>query len=242
MIPTEETFKTLNEIRDTPVSEENSAKEIIDTEYQETINNYIKEYGTFFEIHKDGFLSGKNTKKKFNEVMKTIEAIFTGNYNSSKVSINAISFDYKELDKLFAEAGIKNKDQSKMKDKFIPKTPLNLYSSSNKLLRDYLNNYFTNDKDIYDELLLDILSLLYYFKIPVIGGKWIEHYKPEEEKNMRGSVVKSPRKEKNPKKRELSKAEIEASDIDELNDIIKEIIAILIDLFKSIKNNWKKIY
>ena len=59
---------------------------------------------------------------------------------------------------------------------------------------------------------------------------------------MRGSVVKSPRKEKNPKKRELSKAEIEASDIDELNDIIKEIIAILIDLFKSIKNNWKKIY
>ena len=242
MIPTEETFKTLNEIRDTPVSEENSAKEIIDTEYQETINNYIKEYGTFFEIHKDGFLSGKNTKKKFNEVMKTIEAIFTGNYNSSKVSINAISFDYKELDKLFVEAKIKGKDQSKIKDKFIPKTPLSLYSSSNKLLRDYLNNYFTNDKDIYDELLLDILSLLYYFKIPVIGGKWIEHYKPEEEKNMRGSVVKSPRKEKNPKKRELSKAEIEASDIDELNDIIKEIIAILIDLFKSIKNNWKKIY
>ena len=59
---------------------------------------------------------------------------------------------------------------------------------------------------------------------------------------MRSSVIKSPLKEKNPKKRELSKAEIEPLDIDELNDIIKEIIAILIDLFKSIKNNWKKIY
>ena len=169
MIPTEETAKTFNEIRESSVSAESSSSENIDTENKVYIDNYIKENGKFFEIHKEGIFGGKNTIKKFNEVMKTIEAIFTGNYFSSKVSINSISFDYKELDKMFVEAGIKYKEQQKLKDKFIPKTPLNLYNSSNKLLKDYLNNNFINDKEIYNELLLDILSLLYYFKIPVIG-------------------------------------------------------------------------
>ena len=138
---------------------------------------------------------------------------------------------------MFVEAGIKYKEQQKLKDKFIPKTPLNLYNSSNKLLKDYLNNNFINDKEIYNELLLDILSLLYYFKIPVIGEKWIEHYKIQEEKT---NVAKTIHSEKNIRKREASNADIEELDINELNEVIKEIIAILIDLFQLIKTNKKK--
>ena len=237
MIPTEETTKTLNEIRNSTIIPEDASKEIIDGEYKNYIKTFIKAKGKFFEIHKESFLGGKNTRKKFDEVMKTIEAIFTGNYFASKVSINAISFDYKELDKLYIDAGIKDKEQ-KIKDRFLPKTPLSLYSSSNRLLREYLNNNFSNENNIYNELLIDILSLLYYFKIPVIGEKWIEHYKAEE---VRSSIIKSPRKDKNPKKiKEVSKISLERPDIGELNDIIKEIIAILIDLFEVIKNNKKK--
>jgi hypothetical protein len=237
MIPTEETTKTLNEIRNSTSTPEDFSTETTDVEYKNYIKSFIDTKGKFFEIHKESFLGGKNTRKKFDEVMKTIEAIFTGNYFASKVSINAISFDYKELDKLYIDAGIKDKEQ-KIKDKFLPKTPLSLYSSTNRLLREYLNNNFSNEKNIYNELLVDILSLLYYFKIPVIGEKWIDHYKVEE---VRSSIIKSPRKDKNPKKiKEVSKISLERPDIGEINDIIKEIIAILIDLFEVIKNNKKK--
>ena len=237
MIPTEETTKTLNEIRNSTSTLEDISIETIDVEYKNFIKSFIEAKGKFFEIHKDSFLGGKNTRKKFDEVMKTIETIFTGNYFTSKVSINAISFDYKDLDKLYIDAGIKDKEQ-KIKDKFLPKTPLSLYSSTNRLLREYLNNNFVNEKNIYNELLIDILSLLYYFKIPVIGEKWIDHYKIEE---VRSSIIKSPRKDKSNKKiKTVSKISLARPDIGELNDIIKEIIAILIDLFEVIKNNKKK--
>ena len=135
MIPTEETTKTLNEIRNSTSTPESFSCETTDIEYKNYIKSFIDAKGKFFEIHKESFLGGKNTKKKFDEVMKTIEAIFTGNYFASKLSINAISFDCKELDKLYIDAGIKDKEQ-KIKDKFLPKTPLSLYSSTNGLLRE----------------------------------------------------------------------------------------------------------
>ena len=237
MIPTEETTKTFNEIRESTSSSESGSNEISNIEIQnkEEIKKFIEEKGKFFTIHKESLLGGKNTLKKFDEVMKTIEAIFTGSYTASKVSINAISFDYKDLEKLYSNAGLKEKD-SKTKDKFIPKTPLNLYSSSNKLLSEYIDNGFTNNKNIYNEILLNILSLLYYFKIPVIGEKWIERHKIKKEKN---TIIKSPRKEKSNKKvKEPSKNEGNTF-IEQLSDVIKEIIAILVDLFETVKNNRK---
>ena len=232
MIPTEETTNTLKEIRDSTKSPEKiKSNEKIDLEYKQYLKELIEKNGKFFEIHKESVFGGKNTRKKFDEVMKTIEAIFTGSYTSSKVSINAISFDYKELDQLFFNSKIKDKEQ-KCKDKFLPKTPLSLYTSTNKLLGDYLNNNFTNNKTIYNELLLDILSLLYYFKIPFIGNKWIEHYNVGKEKE-KSIIFKSEKKEKSSK---LSKNEDETQDL-KLNEIIKEIIAILVDLFEVIKND-----
>ena len=62
-------------------------------------------------------------------MMKTIETIFTGNY-STKTGINAIT--YKELTSVYSKPGVKDKD------KFLPKTPLNLYCSTNGLLNKYM--------------------------------------------------------------------------------------------------------
>ena len=228
MIPTEETTNTINEIRESVKTRDNIIKENDDDEKNIINNNEIKQFieenGHFFEIHKDSSFFGgkKNTYKKFDEVMKTIESIFTGSYTSNKTSINAISFDYKELDTLYNDAKLNNIDKNK-KNKFFPKTPLSLYYSTNKLLDDYLRNNFSNDDGIENDLLIYILSLLYYFKIPLIKEKWIEHYKSN--KNIK----------KNNENKDNTKVENERSDIKELNEIIKEIIAILIDLFKAVE-------
>ena len=238
MIPTEETVKKIKEFGDTPERDDEPEAQPPVKIYDQDIDKFIKEKGTFFEIHKDAFIGGKpNTRKKFDEVMKTIEALFFGRFDSSKNSISAISFDYKELEQLYNSAGIKEEENDKKKkdkNKFIPKTPLNLYASTNKLLSDYLNNNFNNKQNINNELLIDILSLLWYFKIPLIGQKWIESYKVEkDEKNnlQKGSPSKKNRESKIEKKIENDK-----QDVNELNEIIKKIIAVLIDLFMVIKD------
>ena len=92
--------------------------------------------------------------------MKTIEGIFTGIY-SNKTAIYHIT--YKELTNVYSKKGVKEKD------KFLPKTPLNLYYSSKELLQRYMRNKFQNGKEDYDEILFDILSLLFYFKILNFG-------------------------------------------------------------------------
>ena len=234
MIPTEETTNTMKEIRESLAPKENVSDETEDKNYIELVNNFIKKNGTFFAIQKDGILSLKeNTEKKFTEVMTTIETIFLGNFTSNSISKNIISFDYKELEQLYKDAGLKSKKDKKI---FYPKTPLVLYASTNKLLNNYLNNNFTNNDNIYDELLLDILTLLYYFKIPLIKEKWIDQYKSSKTDI---NMEKAPLKEKLHKKT-TKKSEKDKIGISELKETIQEIIAILIDLFSVIKNIRKK--
>jgi hypothetical protein len=243
MIPTEETTKTMKEIRESSKSNDSYLKDIDDgkdTDNNKEINQFIEQYGQFFEIHKDSsfFSSKKNTYKKFDEVMKTIESIFTGSYTAGKTSMNAISFDYKELDQLYIEAGLNAIDKDKKK--FYPKTPLSLYYSTNRLLNDYLSNDFSNDDSIENDLLIYILSLLYYFKIPLIREKWIEHYKINN--NNESNLLKLISKDKIKKSKDANdnvKVETERKDVNELNEIIKKIIAILVDLFKAIQNQKK---
>ena len=171
MLPTEETTKAFNEKQkgdiDKNEKDEIEINENIDENKDKEEKKYISEHGKFFDE--------KNKKKKFDEMLKIIEAIFTGNY-SSKTGINTIT--YKELNTSYD----KNRKDAKPKDNFIPKTPLILYYSSKELLAKYINNQYEINKANYDELLSDILSLIFYFKIPVIGEKWIEHYKTEKEK------------------------------------------------------------
>jgi hypothetical protein len=266
MIPTEETFKTLNEVNYSYVSRNNSdisnsisgdEAPIVKSDSNENnnknkeeMNIYIKQKGTFFEVQEGGIFSGnKNTKKKFEEVVRTIEALFSGRYDSSKNSLKAIDFDYKELEQLYNDYNLVDEEREKEKNNkvkgkhnFLPKTPLNLFDSTRKLLLEYLNNNLSISKNRYNELLIDILSLLWYFKIPDIGGKWIEFYK-EEDSNPKEDL--SPKKDKNSRKGKESKPEkrnIEKKIIPSgFNEILKKIIAVLINLFEVIniikKNN-----
>ena len=173
MLPTEETTKVFNEKQKgetnkvIPGKNENDINDDTDINVGENKEEekYIKEYGLPFE---DKLV--KNTKKfDIKEIMKIIDTIFTGNY-TQKSKINAIT--YKELNTLYSKKGVKPKDS------FIPKTPLNLYYSTISLLNKFIKNNFKNNKDDYDDILNNILSLLFYFKIPTgaIGERWIDHY------------------------------------------------------------------
>jgi hypothetical protein len=235
MLPTEETTKAINNFNEkqkgeagVPITESKEDINLIessdskDEKEEELMRQYINDNGKFFDE--------KSKKKKFDEMMKTIEAIFTGNY-STKTGINSIT--YKELSTAYSKHGVKDKD------KILPKTPLNLYYSSNELLKKYINNNFRNKKEDYDVILFDILSLLFYFKIPVIGEKWVEHYKSEREKlNTMKSI-----KDKNSKKKETKNAKIEEESQESkgLKEPISIIIAILVNLVDVIQKDFKNL-
>ena len=91
---------------------------------------------------------------------------------------------------------------------------------------------FSNSVIFDKELGKDILSLLYYFKIPVIGLKWIEQYKPEEKYYSSKNINKDkfPKKNKDPNKIEEEKNK----NLEDINQILKNIIAILSSLIKYI--------
>ena len=228
MIPTEETTKTFNEIKETEAKNNNplraSSSSNISSSNKKNFKEFVEEKGRFFAI-KEGIMQ-TNTKKKFEEVIKTIETIFSGIYKSS-----AVHFEYKELEKLY--------EILTKKTKFLPKTPLSLYSSTNKLLCNYLKD-FSNEVVFDKELGKDILSLLYYFKLPVIGLKWIEQYKSEEKIHVSSKNVikdKSAKKNKETYKYEEGKNK----HLDDMNQILKNIIAILYDLIEYIIKENKEI-
>jgi len=163
----------------------------------EDFKEFIKKNGNFFQNkNKDRTIFTR--KVNFGNALQSIETIFIGKYEN-----NTFDFDYNELTKLSKKI--------KLSNKFIPKAPILLYESTNKLLKKYLRNFY-NENIQYNELLDDILSLLFYFKIPVIEDKWIE-----------------------------SKYDIyhEEDEDDNLDEILKKIIAILYDLFNIIKNKSK---
>ena len=172
MLPTEETTKAFSEKQKNQIEKKNmeGEEEKVNVDVSVDINKeeqrYINENGKFFDE--------KIKKKKLDEIMKTIEGIFTGIY-SNKTAIYNIT--YKELTNVYTKKGVKEKD------KFLPKTPLNLYYSSKELLEKYMSNQFKNGKEAYDEILFDILSLLFYFKIPTIGEKWVDRYRTHKETN-----------------------------------------------------------
>ena len=224
MIPTEETTKALNEIMETESINSTNKSSLSSSNSEDEEKNFkklVESKGKFFEI-KEGFMA-TNTKKKFEEVLKTVETIFSGSYKGK-----VIVFDYKELEKLY---------EKKDKEKFTPMTPLSLYDTTNKILINYLETFTLSPKDC-EELRRDIVSLLYYFKIPIIGLKWSEQYKPPKERH--GSI-KIMNKDKKDKKKEPEKDEEEKNPLlDELNEILKSIITILYELLSLLKKKNKK--
>jgi len=89
-----------------------------------------------------------------------------------------------------------NKLNDKTK-KFIPKTPILLYDSTNKMLKKYLID-FSNENISYNN---DILSLLFYFKIPNIGNKWIGNSKEQSTIYNEKIIKKEEKKIKSEKKK-----------------------------------------
>jgi hypothetical protein len=172
------------------------------------LDKFFEENGKFFSIN-DGIFN-KNKKSKYEETLKVIEVIFSGSYDDSNDIYISDS-----INKLYSK--IKFKDKKKPK-KFIPKTPLALYSNSNKLLKYYLENYSLN-MNIFDDLLINLLSLLYYFKIPIIGEKWIDKDKDKKQNSQVNSI----------------------NEKDELNKILKIIITILSKLFEVINNEKERL-
>ena len=218
MIPTEETTKAFTEIKETE-SKNSSLRSSASSTYsiKEEESNFkeiVKDKGKFFEI-KEGFMQ-TNTRKKFEDALKTIETIFSGSYRGK-----GIIFDYKELEKLY---------DKKDKEKFIPMTPLSLYDTTNKILINYLKTFTLSSKEC-EELSRDIVSLLYYFKIPIIGLKWIEQWNPPKERFGSLKLLNKDKKDKKPEK----KVEENNPLLDEINNILKRIIAILYDLLDVIK-------
>ena len=225
MIPTEETNAILEIINSNRISKPTSN---INSNDEKELEKLDAIPNLFFQNIKP---------KKLESALKVIETIFSGEYASNSKHIN---IGYKDLDQLYE---LIKEDKNNDKSKFVPKTPLSLYSSSFNLLNNYLNNNFTNKKNIYKELEIDILTLLYYFKIPIIGRKWIESYKIEEDisqaskdnKDKNKNKIKDKNKEKEKEKEESNMKK--NKEVEELNRIINKIIFVLEDLFNVIKDN-----
>ena len=221
MIPTEETTKTIKDLKDTKEETEKKMDEkSIKTDGAEFIK-LVQEKGTFFEIKEGGGgglfkKKNNNTRQKFEELLKIIETIFDGSFTNYKTS--TFNFEYKDLAKMaegFTPKG----------EKFLPKTPLSLYSNTTKMLLKYIKD-FSLDKNMYKDLCINILSLMFYFKIKIIDRKWIE--------------IKNFDRTFNPNKlykkgKDSSGVESKINESYSISNTVKKIITILYDLFENVK-------
>jgi len=192
----------------------------------------------------DGLIKNKeklfnhNNEKVFEEALKAIETIYLGEYEK-----NLFKFKY---------------NNNLINNKFIPKTPILLYDSTNKILHKYLTD-FSNENISYNDLYNDVLSLLFYFEMPNIGNKWIEKSEkqridnekkldsyPESIEAKKGEESNSLKKKESIKweilgsKQNKSDLKGKKSDLKEnnniLNEMLNQIIDILFDLIYNIKD------
>jgi hypothetical protein len=179
MIPTEAISRTLFDI----VSKTSSSS--IDVSM---INKTIKKTDPFEEggqvpgVTKNYYFN-QRTSKSFTDVLSIIETVFTGQYKDFPLvnEANDIKFfeDNYSIIKNILVRKIPDAKQRKdfekenKKKKFDLKTPLQLYKDTYNDLNIYLQKYCIEDIEL-ENLYHNILCLIYYFKIPTIGNKWIE--------------------------------------------------------------------
>ena len=202
--PTEDTIKPIKK------SEVNNFNEGVFIDYQslnkfKTINKSIKEKRAEFYSHSR--IKGEN-------IVDIIETVFTGWYYISKNELfKPIANISNRFEKLYSAL-------TKKKDKFVPKTPLELYASTNKMVFNFLSK-FTIEKNEYIELGTIILSLLYYFKMEFLIPKW--SFKVGNIKNVKNSGNNF------------------LSNEDEIIKLfVTNIIYILLDLYEAILESMKK--
>ena len=189
-----------------------------DTEDDTKMKKYIALKGKFFD------------KKKidYDEIMKTIETIFTGNYSKTFIKDLHNKIIHKNNDWPGDKKDIKKFEQNL-------RTPLDLYQSSNSLLNKYINDNFKNKEENYNEISNDILSLIFYFKLPCIREKWVDHYKKEIEKITTNKIIKEKSNKK--KEQKVEKSEEKNSESKHLENQLFTIISILVNLFDEVQKH-----
>ena len=201
---------------------EESNKAIKEINNQETLGNNMnntessfaknnEEINKFITEHGKFFddTKGKN-KENLKKILVTIETVFTGEISKKCENYRYFIIVDNDVDDLFKEEKKGNEIRYK------PMSPFNLYNDSNKLLNNYLSTF--NDENINNEKLADeILSLIYYFKIQLIDKKWVEN---NDEKKVRKRSSKIT----------------DTFDTKKFKTNLLEIIAVLIDLIKVVKN------
>ena len=125
----------------------------------------------------------KNEKINEIEVIDIIEKVFAEWYYIKTNKLEPrINYFAKKYYNLYSAPKI---DKS---GDFVPKTPLELYASTNKLLFEFLSDFHI-EKNKYGELGVIVLSLLYYFKMDFLLPKWaFKGKKVRNDKNL-GNVI-----------------------------------------------------
>lgn len=200
---------TINPILNSGIKNYN---EDINVDYQ-SLNTFKK--GTKNNREKRAEFYRKLEVKKEEEVIDYIEKVYTGGYYAKNKLAKNIEYYAKKFGNLY-KAIVKKGD-------FVPKTPLELYAVTNRLLFEYLTK-FSIEKNEYPEIGFIVLSLLYYFKMEFFLPKWPLRIK-----------VKDNDIFKNNAQVNIGKVEIEY-----IKELAKKIIFILLDLYETIVDNINK--
>ena len=204
---------------------EDTIRPIVKSEVHNYQNEILVEYKTLEKFkstnksvrEKRAEFYKKLDRKKEEQLSDYIEKVFTGWYYTSKNKLASnIEYYAKKYSNLYYALTHKKGD-------FVPKTPLELYATTNELLLKFLSKFSIDDNE-YVELGSIVLSLLYYFKMDFFLPKWIfKAGNINHEKVLEADIFLY-----NKVDREIIK------------QLVINIIYILLDLYEAILTNIKK--
>ena len=216
------TFPTEDTINPIIKSKSYTSKDSIEVDYK-SLNDFKSNNKKIREKRAE-FYQSIDEKKEL-EIIDYIEKVFSGWYFYSKEEhklVTNIEYFAQKFVNLYSYL----LDKKSKKKEFIPKTPLELYAITNKLLFKYLSEFYIS-KDDYLELGTIVLSLLYYFKMEFFLNKWI--LKTEGLADVI-NINQSDKEADNNFKINTSIKEV-------VKSLVQNIIYILLDLFETIINN-----
>ena len=254
MIPTEAISKTLSDISNKSI---NTLKMKGDIKINKSIKmDPFEEGGAYIgSVMKNDYFytdKKKSNKKGFNEILSLIETIFNGHFKKFQYVEDHKDLKFFEENYNFIKSSLikkipegkdkKEKEKEINKKNFDLKTPLTLYRDSYNALNLFLKKYDIEEIDLVD-LYCNILSLIYYFKIPIIEEKWIETLinHDNNKTQTKDKIIDKLRDKKKEKDKHGEEGTLKNKNIDynleELKEnTIPDIIEMLTELFGQVKN------
>ena len=212
LIQTEEASKLFSDMQNKPFEKEITP--IDDSKIKSKDNDKAK----------SKFFSGKGSdKKQLLKSINLIESIFSGTFLKFPFITDKSEIDFFNKSYEYYYSKVRKVDEKNKKGSFTLKTPFALYRDTYYLLNTYLQKFNIYEVDFL-ELYYNTLCILYYFKIPNINDKWVEQIKIQDSR---------------PKNKDSDKSNNSNSKYENLTYYISEIITILEDLLKEMKNNIK---